>query len=79
MICLLQGYAWRDKMLGPMDPVKINVKRSSLAYGHPFAVTRARILGLIAKLLIGGSDKWALISVCTARGYSVMALVEGAA
>ena len=36
---------------GAIDPDKINVKGSSLAYGHPFAATGARILGLTAKLL----------------------------
>ena len=41
----------RDTPLGAIDPDKINVKGSSLAYGHPFAATGARILGLTAKLL----------------------------
>ena len=41
----------RETPLGPIDPDKINVKGSSLAYGHPFAATGARILGLTAKLL----------------------------
>ena len=41
----------RETPLGAIDPDKINVKGSSLAYGHPFAATGARILGLTAKLL----------------------------
>ncbi len=68
----------RDKVLGPIDPAKINVKGSSLAYGHPFAATGARILGLTAKLLNTESKKRALISVCTAGGQGVVALVERA-
>lgn len=68
----------RDSVLGPIDPTKINVKGSSLAYGHPFAATGARILGLTAKLLDGQVNKKALISVCTAGGMGVAALVESA-
>ncbi|WP_108397970.1 acetyl-CoA C-acetyltransferase [Devosia submarina] len=69
----------RDEVLGPIDPAKINVKGSSLAYGHPFAATGARILGLTAKLLATEPGKRALISVCTAGGQGVAALVESAA
>jgi acetyl-CoA C-acetyltransferase len=69
----------RDAPLGAIDPAKINVKGSSLAYGHPFAATGARILGLTAKLLATEKGKRALISVCTAGGQGVTALVESAA
>lgn len=68
----------RDAPLGAIDPAKINVKGSSLAYGHPFAATGARILGLTAKLLSTEPGKRALISVCTAGGQGVTALVESA-
>src|SRR5690606_19358214 len=68
----------RESVLGTIDPAKINVKGSSLAYGHPFAATGARILGLTAKLLAGQANKRALISVCTAGGMGVAALVESA-
>ncbi len=69
----------RDTPLGRIDPDKINVKGSSLAYGHPFAATGARILGLTAKLLETEGKHRALISVCTAGGMGVAALVERAA
>lgn len=68
----------RDSALGPVDPARINVKGSSLAYGHPFAATGARILGLTAKMLASEPGKRALISVCTAGGQGVTALVESA-
>jgi len=68
----------RDKALGKIGPAKINLKGSSLAYGHPFAATGARILGLTAKLLNTEGKKRALISVCTAGGMGVAALVERA-
>jgi acetyl-CoA C-acetyltransferase len=69
----------RDKVLGKIDPERINIKGSSLAYGHPFAATGARILGLTAKLLQTEQKQRALISVCTAGGMGVAALVERAA
>ena len=69
----------RAAPLGAVDPARINVKGSSLAYGHPFAATGARILGVTAKLLSTEPGKRALISVCTAGGQGVAALVESAA
>nr|WP_328766652.1 hypothetical protein [Devosia aurantiaca] len=69
----------RSDVLGEIDPAKINVKGSSLAYGHPFAATGARILGVTAKLLSQDPGKRALLSVCTAGGMGVAALVESAA
>lgn len=69
----------RETPLGPIDPAKINIKGSSLAYGHPFAATGARILGLTTKLLHTTEKQRALISVCTAGGMGVAALVERAA
>lgn len=66
----------RETVLGKIDPAKINLKGSSLAYGHPFAATGARILGVTAKLLNSENKKRALISVCTAGGMGVAALVE---
>lgn len=69
----------REEPLGEIDPDNINVKGSSLAYGHPFAATGARILGMTAKLLNTTQKQRALISVCTAGGQGVAALVERAA
>jgi acetyl-CoA C-acetyltransferase len=68
----------RETPMGPIDPARINVKGSSIAYGHPFAATGARILGLTAKLLHSEDKERALISVCTAGGMGVSALVERA-
>jgi acetyl-CoA C-acetyltransferase len=68
----------RENVLGAIDPERINVRGSSLAYGHPFAATGARILGATAKLLHTEDKQRALISVCTAGGMGVAALVERA-
>jgi acetyl-CoA C-acetyltransferase len=74
-----RGALQRETPMGAIDPDKINVKGSSLAYGHPFAATGARILGMTAKLLHAENKQRALISVCTAGGMGVSALVERAA
>ena len=66
----------RDKVLGKVPANKLNIKGSSLAYGHPFAATGARILGHTAKLLNETGKQRALISVCTAGGMGVAALIE---
>jgi len=67
----------RDAPLGAIDRNKINVKGSSLAVGHPFAATGARIMGNLAKLLSENGGR-GLISVCTAGGMGVAAIMESA-
>ena len=67
----------RERPLGKIDTFKLNRKGSSLAFGHPFAATGARILGLTAKLLAQEGKHRALISVCTAGGQGVVAVLEG--
>jgi len=63
--------------LGSIDRARLNVKGGSVALGHPFAATGTRILATLAKLLAGDpSGKRGLISVCTAGGMGVTAIVE---
>ena len=66
-----------DGALGSIDRAKLNVNGSSLAAGHPFAATGARILASLAKMLAQqGSGARGLISVCAAGGQGVVAIVE---
>jgi acetyl-CoA C-acetyltransferase len=65
-----------DAPLGSIDRSKLNVVGSSLALGHPFAATGARIVATAAKLLKQKGAGRALISVCTAGGMGVVAIVE---
>ena len=62
--------------LGNIDPMKMNVVGSSLALGHPFAATGARIVATAAKLLKEKGSGRALISICTAGGMGVVAILE---
>lgn len=67
----------KDQPLGSIDRTKLNVKGSSLAVGHPFAATGARIVANLAKLLNERGGR-GLISVCTAGGMGVAAIMESA-
>jgi acetyl-CoA C-acetyltransferase len=63
--------------LGAVDRARLNVKGGSVALGHPFAATGTRILATLAKILAGEtSARRGLISVCTAGGMGVTAIVE---
>jgi acetyl-CoA C-acetyltransferase len=85
VLCTLK--AWddpafcRDKLripapLGSIDRSKLNVKGGSLAIGHPFAATGSRIVATLAKILDESKAKRGLISICTAGGMGVTAIIE---
>jgi acetyl-CoA C-acetyltransferase len=65
-----------DRPLGAIDRSRLNVKGSSLAVGHPFAATGARIVATLAKLLEQRGSGRGLISICTAGGMGVTAILE---
>jgi len=65
-----------DEALGLIDRDKLNVKGSSLAVGHPFAATGARIIANLAQILESAGSGRGLISVCTAGGMGVAAILE---
>ena len=85
VLCTLK--AWedpvfcRDKLglpaaLGAIDRSRLNVKGGSLAIGHPFAATGTRIVASMAKILDENQAKRGLISICTAGGMGVTAILE---
>ena len=85
VLCTLKAWAdpvfCRDKLrlpaaLGVIDRAKLNVKGGSLAIGHPFAATGTRIVATLAKVLDDTHAKRGLISVCTAGGMGVTAILE---
>jgi len=65
-----------DAPLGAIDAEKINPLGSSLATGHPFAATGARLIATAAKQLAQRGTGRALVSICTAGGMGVAAIVE---
>ncbi|WP_432559225.1 acetyl-CoA C-acetyltransferase [Granulicoccus sp. GXG6511] len=66
-----------DQPLGTIDRTKLNPHGGSVAAGHPFAATGARILATTAKTLERTGGR-ALISVCAAGGLGVAAILEAA-
>jgi acetyl-CoA C-acetyltransferase len=64
--------------MGPIELAKLNVKGGSLAIGHPFAATGARIVATMAKMLHEKGSGRGLISVCAAGGMGVTAIMEAA-
>lgn len=66
----------QNQALGSIDKTKMNIKGGSVALGHPFAATGARIVANLAKLLHQRGSGRGLISVCTAGGMGVAALME---
>ena len=66
----------RNEPLGPIDMAHLNTKGGSIAIGHPFAATGARIIATMAKLLHENGSGRGLISICTAGGMGVSAMME---
>lgn len=66
----------RDRPLGAIDRTKLNIKGGSIAIGHPFAATGARIIATMAKLLRENGGGRGLVSACTAGGMGVTAILE---
>ncbi len=66
----------RNEPMGPIDLSLLNTKGGSIAIGHPFAATGARIISTMAKLLHEKGSGRGLISICTAGGMGVTAIME---
>jgi len=65
-----------DGAFGEVDTDRLNVAGSSLATGHPFAATGARIVATMARLLHERGARRGLVSICAAGGQGVVALLE---
>jgi acetyl-CoA C-acetyltransferase len=85
VLCTLK--AWesedycKDKLklpgrLGNIDRTKLNPKGGSVAIGHPFGATGARIVASLAKQLAERGSGRGLISICAAGGMGVTAVLE---
>lgn len=66
----------RNQPLGSIDLTKMNIKGGSVALGHPFGATGARIVGALAKMIYQRGGGRGLISICTAGGMGVAAILE---
>jgi acetyl-CoA C-acetyltransferase len=66
----------RNEALGSIDKSKLNTRGGSVALGHPFAATGARILANASKILKENGGGRCLVSVCTAGGMGTAAIIE---
>ncbi|MDA3933410.1 MAG: acetyl-CoA C-acetyltransferase [Gammaproteobacteria bacterium] len=64
--------------MGRINQSKMNLHGGSLAIGHPFAATGARIVSTLAEELAAGGGQRGVISICTAGGMGVTAILEKA-
>jgi acetyl-CoA acyltransferase len=68
----------RDKAVGTVDPARLNVNGGSLAFGHPFGATGARMVMMTANELVRTGKKTALLGICAAGGLGAGAVLENA-
>jgi len=66
----------RDEPMRSIERSKLNIKGGSVALGHPFAATGGRIVASLAKMLHERGKGRGLISICTAGGMGVAAILE---
>jgi acetyl-CoA acyltransferase len=68
----------RDKAVGEVDPARLNVHGGSVALGHPFGATGARMVTTMANELHDTGKKTALLGICAAGGLGAAAVLERA-
>lgn len=66
----------RDRAVGAVDPARLNVHGGSLALGHPFGATGARMVTTMANELHTTGKKHALLGICAAGGLGAAAVLE---
>ena len=79
---MLESDAWaheklgRDRAVGSIDPAMMNVHGGSLAIGHPFGATGARMVTTVANELMRSNKDTALLAICAAGGLGAAAVME---
>jgi acetyl-CoA acyltransferase len=84
VLCNLRGLASREwaeragytKPVGEIDLAKLNVMGGSIAIGHPFGATGARILTTLCHELVRRDGEFGLMTVCAAGGMGHAMVVE---
>jgi acetyl-CoA acyltransferase len=66
----------RSEPVGDIDPEKINRTGGSIALGHPFGATGARIVTTVCNELQRSGEKYGLVTVCAAGGMGVAMVLE---
>jgi acetyl-CoA acyltransferase len=66
----------RSEAVGQIDPEKINRTGGSIALGHPFGATGARIVTTVCNELQRTGEQYGLVTVCAAGGMGVAMILE---
>jgi acetyl-CoA acyltransferase len=66
----------RSEPLGQIDPETINRTGGSIALGHPFGATGARIVTTVCNELQHTGEQYGLVTVCAAGGIGVAMVLE---
>jgi acetyl-CoA acyltransferase len=68
----------RSEPLGEVDPTILNMYGGSIAIGHPFAATGARIVTTLANELVRSGKQFGLLTVCAAGALGHAMVLENA-
>lgn len=66
----------RKEPLGEIDPERLNVSGGSIALGHPFGATGARMIHQVARELGRRKGQYALLTVCAAGAMGAALVLE---
>lgn len=69
---------WKERPIGKVDPDRLNVNGSSIAIGHPFAATGARIVTTLANEMVRRDARLGLVSICGAGATAAAMVLERA-
>lgn len=76
--CNLRAWetGWKERAIGVVDREKLNPLGSSIAVGHPFAATGARIVTTLANEMKRRGAKYGLVSICAAGAAASAMILE---
>jgi acetyl-CoA acyltransferase len=77
----LESRAWAERAgfaqpVGTVDRARLNVMGGSIALGHPFGATGARITTTLCHELIRRNGQFGLMTVCAAGGMGFAMVIE---
>jgi len=76
--CNLRAWeqGWKEPAIGKVGPDKLNQLGSSIAVGHPFAATGARIVTTLANEMKRRNARYGLVSICAAGAQASAMILE---
>ena len=76
--CNLRAWeqGWKEPAIGTVDRDKLNQLGSSIAVGHPFAATGARIVTTLANEMKRRKVRYGLVSICAAGAQASAMILE---